>query len=133
MTDPHAQLQRIMALIREKHEMYEQHMEGADHDDFIKAEWAAGAMAQLYKEAMEIIHQEPPGHGQFPFQVDGKLFHSDRERLTGGEIMALAGVDQRCQLLLEGPARGSDTLISMWDVQDVRGEVFYSLPPAHAN
>lgn len=44
----------IIKLIESKIVKYESDMEGADYIDFIKAEWAAGAMQQLLIEALKI-------------------------------------------------------------------------------
>ena len=44
----------VLSLITDKFMKYDGDMEGADYDDFIKAEWTAGAMLQLLKEVAAI-------------------------------------------------------------------------------
>ncbi len=50
----------VRALIREKCAKYLDDMEGADYDDFIKAEWAHGAMCQLLIEYDELKRRMKP-------------------------------------------------------------------------
>lgn len=49
----------VLLLIASKFMKYDGDMEGADHDDFIRAEWAAGAMRQLALEVHAL-----PGDGE---------------------------------------------------------------------
>lgn len=49
---------RIIALIKEKRDKYHSDMEGADHDDFIKADFARCAMHQLLIEARAMKDNE---------------------------------------------------------------------------
>jgi len=46
--------------VADKAHKYDGDMEGADHDEFICADWAAGAMRQLRKElqSLEVKHHE---------------------------------------------------------------------------
>lgn len=48
------QIEAILNLIKDKVTKYDSEMEGAGHDDFIRSEWAAGAMRQLLREAQLI-------------------------------------------------------------------------------
>ena len=51
-------IEKFQALIKQKIDLYDSQMEGADYDDFIRNEWAAGAMRQLQKDLRAIIAEQ---------------------------------------------------------------------------
>lgn len=55
----HAEASVLLSLIKDlishKIHKYESDMEDADHDEFICAEWAAGAMTQLSKDIDKLV------------------------------------------------------------------------------
>jgi hypothetical protein len=48
-------IQKALNKVEAKVHLYDGQMEGADHDDFIRNEWAAGAMRQLLKELRIVL------------------------------------------------------------------------------
>jgi hypothetical protein len=48
-------IQKALNKVEAKVRLYDSQMEGADHDDFIRNEWAAGAMWQLLKELRIVL------------------------------------------------------------------------------
>jgi hypothetical protein len=82
---------------------------------------------QLFPTDPPDDHTDPPG-GVFAFDVDERTFRHDQPRITGGEIMDLAGIP-RAQGLVRLHADGTTTAVAAdADVYLVRGLHFRRRP-----
>lgn len=80
---------RIRDLILGKIDKYDSDMEGADHDAFIRAEWASGAMRQLLKE-FDAAKRTPKADDDLTAAyMAGSASRLDELRAKDAEIAAL--------------------------------------------
>lgn len=79
-------------------------------------------------------HNDSHGEAEYRFQVDdGKPVSTNEPIVTGAKIKALAGVEPKYALFLEGKGKEPDTQIyddTKVDLREPGLERFYSMPPA---